>query len=272
MTDADVTQPNVRTTRDGAVAVVTLSRPQARNALDSATILQLRATLAEADADDGIAVVVLTGADPAFCAGLDLREVASSGENLKLINTEGLPPGAPWAPLSKPLIGAVNGAAITGGFELALHCDILLASERAVFADTHLRVGVMPGWGLSVLLRRAVGAGLAYRLSLTGDFLGAEAARQAGLVTDVLPHADLLPEAIGLAKRIAEADRTIVATWIASSRQIGALINEPALRVEAEVCERWLARGFDAAETSARRAAVVDRGRALAERATTARP
>jgi enoyl-CoA hydratase len=166
--------------RAGGVAVVTLNRPEVRNAIDVALLGGLRAVLAEADADPGVGAIVLTGADPAFCAGLDLRQLGSSAANLVAGSS------TPWAPLRTPLVGAINGAAVTGGFELALNCDILVASERARFADTHIRVGVLPGWRLSVLLPLAVGRGIARRLSLTGEFLSAEAALRAGLVTEVV--------------------------------------------------------------------------------------
>lgn len=158
--------------RAGGVATVTLNRPGARNALSAALVLGLRDALAELDADEEVGAVVLTGSDPAFCAGLDLKELGSTGANLDLgRNPDGVPPGYPWAPLSTPLIGAVNGVAITGGLELALHCDLLIASDRAAFADTHARVGLVPGWGASVLLPAAVGARVARQMSLTGDFL-----------------------------------------------------------------------------------------------------
>ena len=121
--------------------------------------------------------MILTGADPAFCAGLDLKELGSSGGNLRAGNADGSAsqPGqhGPFPPMEKPVIGAVNGVAITGGFELALNCDFLVASERARFGDTHTRVGVMPGWGLTVLLPQAIGVRRAREMSFTGNFLDA---------------------------------------------------------------------------------------------------
>ena len=144
------------------IATVTLNRPEARNALSSEVLRLLPQRLAAAEADPGVDVIVITGADPAFCAGLDLKELGSTGGNLGggsgadgRANASGA--RGPFPALTKPLIGAVNGVAITGGFELALNCDFLVASERAKFGDTHTRVGVMPGWGLTVLLPQAVG-------------------------------------------------------------------------------------------------------------------
>ena len=159
--------------RADGVATVTLNRPEARNALNVELLRALPATIAELDADDEVAVVILTGADPAFCAGLDLKQLGSSGDNLS-----GGGQGVAATPfpddMVKPVIGAVNGPAVTGGLELALHCDFLIASERARFGDTHARVGVVPGWGLSVLLPQAVGVRRAKEMSLTGRFLTAQ--------------------------------------------------------------------------------------------------
>jgi len=243
------------------VAVLTLNRPRARNALTGGLIRRLRAALAEADRDDEVGAIILTGADPAFCAGLDLGELASGGDNLRLIqapaSADGPPTGFPWVPPRKPMIGAINGPAITGGFELALHCDILIASERAVFADTHARVGVLPTWGMTVLLPRAVGAGLARRLSLTGEFLDAPAALRAGLVTEVVAHSELLGAAHRLAERILGADPAACAALLGSVRHIAGLEARDAFAAAAEVAAAWLARDFDPAGVAARRAGVV---------------
>src|ERR1700742_4724559 len=124
------------------VRTLTLNRPQARNALSSELRTRFFQALRDAEADDDVDVVILTGTDPVFCAGLDLKELGDSSQ---------LPDISPqWPPMTKPVIGAINGAAVTGGLELALYCDILIASEQARFADTHARVGLLPTWGLSV--------------------------------------------------------------------------------------------------------------------------
>lgn len=248
--------------RDAGVATVTLNRPRARNALTSALVTGLRKALAALDADDTVDVVVLTGSDPAFCAGLDLKELGSTGANLGLGRSpDGVPPGHPWSPLAKPVIGAVNGVAVTGGLELALHCDVLIASERAAFADTHARVGVMPGWGASVLLPAAVGTRLARQLSLTGDFLPATHALRAGLVTEVVPHEQLLPRARELAQTIAGNDRSAVRALLATAHAVGEDLHGPGLAIEAAASRAWTERGFDPAAVEQRRAAVVERGR-----------
>ena len=132
------------------VATITLNRPEARNALSRAVQRRLPELVAEAEGRDDVDVMILTGADPAFCAGLDLKELGAGTAPPPI----GGAFGRPFPPHRKPLIGAINGVAITGGLELALNCDFLVASERAKFGDTHSRVGVQPGWGLTVLCCR----------------------------------------------------------------------------------------------------------------------
>ncbi|SDC20968.1 enoyl-CoA hydratase [Geodermatophilus telluris] len=257
MTEPDV----VLVERDGPVATVTLHRPAVRNALSPGLLARLREAMAALDADDAVGAVVLTGADPAFCAGLDLRELGSGGIDPSAGGDEGRPSWQPWARLSTPVVGAVNGAAVTGGLELALHCDVLVASERARFADTHARVGVLPGWGLTVLLPLAVGRGLARRMSLTGDHLSAAEALRAGLVTEVVPHAELLPTAHRLAATIAGNDRAAVRRLLRSYRDVEAAAVGEGFAVEAATAAEWAAR-HDPAEVERRRAGLLDRGRA----------
>ncbi len=191
----------VRVERDGDVALVVLDRPEARNAVNAT----LAAALCDAvHASQDAHVIVLTGADPAFCAGLDLR-------NLGLENMADLPPFvATVAASDVPVIAAVNGPAVTGGFEIALACDFIVASERAAFADTHLRVGVFPGPVLLDLPRR-IGMARARELSLTGNFVDAETAARIGIANHVVPHDELLPFALSLARAIAEQDPAMVA-------------------------------------------------------------
>lgn len=251
--------------RHAGVATLTLNRPAARNALSSALLRALRDAMRELDEDDEVDVVVLTGADPAFCAGLDLKELGSGGTNLRLGSSgDGIEPAAPWPAIGKPVIGAVNGVAVTGGLELALHCDILIASERAAFADTHARVGIMPGWGLSVLLPRAVGIRVARQMSLTGDYLSAEQALRAGLVTEVVRHDELRGRVRQIAGTIAGNDRAAVRALLATYRRVEADVNAPGLLTEAAASRAWLDAGFDPAQVEQRRAAVMGRGRAQA--------
>src|SRR5215211_2796959 len=148
------------------VCTVTLNRPDARNAMNTELQRALAIALASAESDDGVDVVILTGVDPAFCAGLDLRELGSTAANLVGgRDDEHRSPFTVLWTMTKPVIGAVNGPAVTGGFELALGCDFIVASERAAFADTHVRVGVYPGPVLLDLPRR-VGIAWAREMSL----------------------------------------------------------------------------------------------------------
>lgn len=187
---------------EAGVRTITLNRPEARNALNSELIETLATALTAANADDDVDVVVLTGSDPAFCAGLDLKELKETGRNL------GLGPNAPadpWRALMEmrvPVIGAMNGSTATGGLELALACDILIASERARFADTHAKVGVVPGAGMTALLSQAVGARWAKEMSLTARFIDASQALRIGLVNHVVEHERLLPLAREIAAEI----------------------------------------------------------------------
>ena len=246
------------------VATITLNRPEARNALSGALIRDLRAAVRAAQDDDGVDVLILTGADPAFCAGLDLKELGAGSSTLAGTRpAEGTPVAArgPLPPGPKPVIGAINGAAITGGFELALACDLLVASERARFADTHARVGIQPWWGLTVLLPQAIGLRRAREMSTTGNFVDAQRALEWGLVNHVVPHDDLLPFTRGLAADMASTDqvamRRVLQTYAEGSQ---GTVGEAWL-VESDVAAEWQGRGLDPAEIERRRQDVVDRGR-----------
>ena len=181
-------------------AVLTLNRPQAMNALSKGLMTALADAIDALAADPAVRVLVLTGAGRAFSAGLDLKEIGAG--NGSLGSTGGEPAGDPVAALARypgPVIGAINGAAVTGGFELALACDVLLASNTARFADTHARIGVAPGWGLSQKLSRAIGPYRAREVSFTGNWVSAEQAAAWGFVNRVLAPDDLLPVARALA-------------------------------------------------------------------------
>jgi len=187
----------------GDVRVLTMNRPDARNALDGALISALYEALVAADAQPGVRAVVLTGTDPAFCAGIDLKEAARDGE--AYFEKHRAQPCIPQvARMATPVIGAINGATFTGGLELALGCDVLIASERAVFADTHARVGVLPGGGLTARLPLLVGPMWARRLSYTGEVIDAGLALRIGLVSELVAHEGLLDRAIELATSVAE--------------------------------------------------------------------
>ena len=192
--------------KSGPIAVVTLNRPEAMNALSKTLRAMLHTVMFELDADPAISVVVLTGAgEKAFTAGLDLKELGSDPHAMSAANDQdaGSNPVKAIELCRKPVIGAINGVAITGGFELALACDVLIASENARFADTHARVGIMPGWGLSQKLSRLIGLYRAKELSLTGNFIDAATAADWGLVNRVVPAAELMPTALKLAADMA---------------------------------------------------------------------
>lgn len=179
---------------------ITLNRPQAKNAMSHALRKALTAAIDSLSGKDEARVLILTGAGDVFCAGLDLKELAASASgDAFAFEDRSLDAAAALREFKGPVIGAINGAAITGGFELALACDILLCSRTARFADTHARVGVMPTWGLSQRLSRAIGVYRACELSLTGNFLSAERAEAWGLVNRVVEPEQLLPEAHELA-------------------------------------------------------------------------
>ena len=192
--------------KDDGVAVLTLNRPDAMNALSKALRRALYDGLKSLEADPEVRVIILTGAgDRAFTAGLDLKELGSDPGGMSAANAASADanPVKAIETCSKPVIGAINGVAITGGFEVALACDILIASERARFADTHARVGILPGWGLSQKLSRLIGVYRAKELSLSGNFIDAKTAEAWGLVNRVVAPEDLLPQARRLAQDIA---------------------------------------------------------------------
>ena len=206
----------VETDIEGGIATVTLNRPEAMNALSKALRIELAAAMRRLDADDSVRVVILTGAGTrAFTAGLDLKELGT--DPAAMADTTGNHPDAnPVKAIElcrKPVIGAINGVAITGGFELALACDVLIASENARFADTHARVGIMPGWGLSQKLSRLLGIYRAKELSLSGNFLDAQTALAWGLVNRVVPADALLPTAKALAADMATIDPAFSAAY-----------------------------------------------------------
>ena len=247
------------------IATITLNRPEARNALSSEVLRLLPERLREADADDAVDVVILTGTDPAFCAGLDLKELGSTGGNLGATGADGRPNRdgvrGPFPAMAKPLIGAVNGVAITGGFELALNCDFLIASERAKFGDTHSRVGVMPGWGLTVLLPQAVGVRRAREMSYTGNFMLAEEALQFGLVNRVVSHDELLPVTRQLARDIIGNEQAGVRQMKATYGEITA--ESAGWQIEATNASRWQREMFHPDQVEARRRAIQERGRTM---------
>ncbi len=237
-----MTEPLCAETADG-IRTITIDRPEARNALTAAMREDLRGLFADADADDSVGVVILTGVDPAFSAGVDLKELRARPANPD--------PDAPRPPVTDPaavirdsttpVIAAVNGVCVTGALEIALSCHIILASERATFADTHAKVGLVPAWGMSALLPEAVGRRKALELSVTGAFVDATEALRIGLVNHVVPHDELLSAARVTAGAIRAADPVSVRTLLELSRRGAGLPRDEALRLERDTMEAWRA-------------------------------
>ncbi len=245
------------------VATVTLNRPEARNAISGELSRELARAVTELDQRDDVGCMVLTGADPAFCAGVDLKDLSREDRSVqkeRLANPAkhvGMIP-----PHETPIIAAVNGAAVTGGFEIALNCDFLIASDRARFADTHARVGVMPGGGLIVRLPQLIGPDRARRMSFTGDYIDAETAYVWGLVVEVVPHESLLARALEIAAAVVSIPDEHVREIRRMYDQIGALSGQEAWEAESAWSRRWMAERFDQSRLAAEREKIMARGRA----------
>jgi enoyl-CoA hydratase len=205
MAESVSTEPVVLLAADGPVATITLNRPHARNAISSELLVRLGEAMAAVEAGDEICAAILTGADPAFCAGVDLKELGRE-------------------------------------------------------------TSVLPGWGLSVLLPLAVGRSRARQMSFTGDFLSASQALSAGLVSEVVPHADLLGRAREIAGAIAGNDARAVRALLASYRRVEAEAVAGGFAAEEQAARAWGRSGLDLEETGRRRAAVTERGRSQAPR------
>lgn len=244
------------------VATVTLNRPEARNAISAELHAELDRAITDIDARDDIGCTVLTGADPAFCAGMDLKSLATE---LRAVQQERqrkpVRQGGMMPPHETPVIGAINGPTVTGGLELAMCCDFLIASERASFADTHARVGVMPGGGMTIRLPELVGIDRARRMSFTGDYVDAATARDWGLVTEVVPHEDLLTRAREIASTIASIPSEYIRELRRGYDEIGALTGADAFVAETRWSRAWMEQRFDQGRLSVERQRIVARGR-----------
>jgi len=225
----------LRVQRRGRAAVLTFERPDDGNLLNFAMLTALRAAMADAGADDGVDVVILTGAGPCFCIGDDGADIMSAdAEVARTINQAIFRDAHVWTPIAKPVIGAINGRCERGGLEVALQCDFLIASDRATFRDAHVIDGVVPAWALTATLPSAVGRGLAIQMILTGRAIDAGQALTAGLVTAVVEHDDLLDEAMRVAADISAADQPAVRNVLATMRAGGPLSDERLLALEFE--------------------------------------
>ncbi|PPJ11792.1 enoyl-CoA hydratase [Nocardia nova] len=188
--------------RTGRVAVITLNRPKALNALNTQVLVDITAALDEVEADAGIGAVVLTGSEKAFAAGADIKEMQSKSY-MDMFLADFFQGWDRVGAFRKPIIAAVAGYALGGGCELAMMCDILIAADTAKFGQPEIKLGVIPGMGGSQRLTRAVGKAKAMDLILTGRNMDAEEAERAGLVARVVPAAELLSAAREVAETIA---------------------------------------------------------------------
>ncbi len=263
-----VLEVEVTPTGDGAegatsIAVVTLNRPESRNALSAELVEALDRVMVELDGRADVAAIVLTGADPAFCAGFDLRSLSTEIRSVQRdrlaqpVKHFGMLPR-----IETPVVGAINGPAVTGGLELALACDFLIASEHARFADTHARVGIMPGAGLTIRLPELVGINRARQMSFTGDFVGAAQALQWGLVNEVVPHDELLARARTVAANIATIPTENVREVRRMYAAMATLTGDDAWRREASWSRQFMAERFDQDRLAREREAIIERGRA----------
>jgi enoyl-CoA hydratase len=201
---------NIIVSREGAVAVVTLNRPTALNALNSQLLDELVHALEAIDADDGVHATVLTGSERAFAAGADIREMAPKSYMDMYKDNFFAAAADRIAAARKPVIAAVAGYALGGGCELAMLCDFIIAADNAKFGQPEITLGVMPGIGGTQRLTRFVGKSKAMEMCLTGRTMDAVEAERSGLVARVVPLADLLSEAMKTAEKIAEASVPIV--------------------------------------------------------------
>ncbi len=189
---------------ENQTAVITLNRPERRNAINQQLLIRLYDALDAVTVRSDVRVIIVTGNGPSFCAGLDLGAIGK--ENLFDPRGDGSDLPDLMRACKKPIIAAVNGHAITGGFELALNCDFIVAAENAQFSDTHARVGIHPGWGMTQLLQQTVGQRRAKQISFACQPIYAHTALAWGLVNEVLPREHLLDRAKTIAAQIVQAD------------------------------------------------------------------
>lgn len=258
-----MSEPVLLVEREAPIALVTLNRPEQMNALNAELRIAIGDTMAELEADPEIRAVIVTGAGRAFCAGMDLKEIGGGGDGktgyeLSVAGQDAMRAG--FENFSGPVIAAVNGAAATAGFELALACDMIFVARGAKFLDTHARVGIVPGWGLSQRLPRIIGISRAKEISLSGNALSAERAYEWGLANRVCEPESLIDEAKALASDICSCVPGIM-------EQVKTMIDtgysmhfDDAMAYELEVGIES-SKQIDSSQIGERRKAVMERGR-----------
>jgi enoyl-CoA hydratase len=191
---------NIILEKEENIAIITFNRPEAMNALNNQTRAEFRAAIDDVAADDAVKVLIVTGSGKAFVAGSDIKEFNATtpyaAHNIYRL-------GAMVEKLEKPVIAAVNGFCLGGGNEIAMACDIIIASEKAKFGQTEINIGIIPGGGGTQRLQRLIGVCRAKELIFTGDIIRAEEAERLGLVNRVVPVDDLMPTAKEIAAKIA---------------------------------------------------------------------
>ncbi|MGJ0203868.1 enoyl-CoA hydratase-related protein [Leucobacter sp. gxy201] len=202
----------ISTETAGRVATITLNRPEALNALNSTLVRELIDAALGFDADPGVGAIVITGSEKAFAAGADIKEMADAGYSDMLLGGP-FPSWGGFERMRTPVIAAVAGYALGGGCELAMMCDIIIAADTAKFGQPEINLGILPGFGGSQRLPRAIGKYKAAEMVLTGRQMGAEEAERSGLVSRVVPAAELLAEAAKTAQAI--ASKSLVAVYAA---------------------------------------------------------
>ncbi len=240
-------------------ALVTLNRPEAMNALSRELRKDFVEVFSDCQADDAVRVIILTGSGKAFCAGFDLKELGSDAAQNTADEVNNVVADA-MAAFTGPIIGAINGHCITGGFEMALACDVLIASESARFADTHARVGMLPGWGLSQKLPRLIGLSRAREIAFTGAPVFAQQAYEWGLVNHVLPPEELLPKAMEIARNMCACVPAVLAGYQTLIEEGYCMPLDKALAWEEERAIAW-AEQATGAMIEQRRQDVLARGR-----------
>ncbi|GAA1351384.1 enoyl-CoA hydratase [Falsarthrobacter nasiphocae] len=199
---------NILTETRERVGIITLNRPKALNALNEATMREVVRAARAFDADPGVGAVVLTGSEKAFAAGADIKEMADKS-SMDMYLADWFAEWEQFTRLRIPVVAAVSGHALGGGCELAMMCDIVVASETARFGQPEINLGIFPGMGGSQRLTRAVGKSKAMDMILTGRTMTAEEAERAGLVSRVLPAEGFLDEAVAIAATIASKSKPV---------------------------------------------------------------
>jgi len=207
---------NIIVEKKEGIAKITLNRPQVLNALNQQVLSEIQAALEDIGKDDKVGVVLITGAGRAFSAGLDIKVLSGlegGGGAGKVGNKLGRGPIEAIESLPKPVIAVINGYCLTGALEMALACDMIIASENAIFGDTHAKWGLRPGWGLSQRLPRLVGVMKAKELSFTAETISAQEAERIGLINKVVPAEKLEEAAQELAGKMLSNSRGSIAAY-----------------------------------------------------------